>query len=205
MKKKALPKTGRYKTLFPVILLLLVFTACPGWASDYLNDLEDAFEAHITNDFDKAIDLYTRIIKSREVSRRNLPVLYLLRGEAWAEKGDCTTAIKDFTTAIKLRPSYAHAYYFRGDCYQNQGKYKQAWQDFKTAISLKPNKRLYLESRALLASLIGKEEKRAVSFAAVAPPQKASKLSSKSRKGKRPAFLEFLRSPWSFIKSAERK
>ncbi|MBW2091578.1 MAG: tetratricopeptide repeat protein [Deltaproteobacteria bacterium] len=196
---------GRDKIHCIALSLFLCFLAWPGWAYDVLDDLEVAFEAHITNDFDTAINLYTKIIKAKKLPRKNLSILYLLRGEAYAEKGALNPAIENFTDAISLRPDYAHAYYFRGNCYEEKGEYEKAWDDLQLAISIKPDKELYRESQTLLASLVGKDEKELVSFTPARPVRKVSKLLPKPRREWKSAFLQFLRSPWSFLKSVGQK
>ena len=48
-------------------------------------------------------------------------------------------AIKDFNTAIRLKPDYATAYCNRGIAKVKMGQYKEAIADFDTAIRLKPD------------------------------------------------------------------
>ncbi|MBW2052683.1 MAG: hypothetical protein JRI85_10670 [Deltaproteobacteria bacterium] len=191
----------RKKTCFAALGLVLIFLAWPGWAYDFLDDLEEAFESHISNDFDRAIELYTKIIKSKALPRKNLSVIYVLRGEAQAEQGNCSPAIKDFTEAIRLRPEYAHAFYFRSNCYEYKGDYEKAWSDLEVALSIRPDKELYLNSRTLLVSLMGKDEEELATLGRPVPAKKISRLPPKARSGWKSALPEFFRSPWSYIKS----
>jgi tetratricopeptide (TPR) repeat protein len=66
---------------------------------------------------------------------------YYLRGCAYAnlEQPELDKAVQDFTSAIKLSPRWANAYYRLGRCYERQGNLDQAQARFKQALSLVPN------------------------------------------------------------------
>ncbi|MDA9968356.1 tetratricopeptide repeat protein [Salibacteraceae bacterium] len=53
--------------------------------------------------------------------------------------GEYKSAIADFTTAIRLDPDDASAYYNRGLAYDDLGEYKSAIADYTTAIRLDPD------------------------------------------------------------------
>lgn len=136
---------------FLSIWLLLLLVQSPAvWADEIIGYIEEAFEAHINDDFETAIKLYTKVIETGELPQENLAVVHNLRGEAWADSGNCPKAVLDFSEAIRLRPDYAHAFYFRSICYQKMGKDKQARRDIEKAVFLNPNKTLYREARAYL-------------------------------------------------------
>ena len=63
---------------------------------------------------------------------------YLLRGLAYRGQGDIDAAIKDFSTSIKLRPSY-DAFMRRGEMYFEKGSYNIAEDDFTEAIEMNPS------------------------------------------------------------------
>ncbi len=142
---------------FLSIWLLLLVQSPAVWADEIIGYIEEAFEAHVNDDFETAIKFYTKAIDSGKLPRENLAVAHNLRGEAWTDSGNCPNAILDFSKAIQLWPEYAHAFYFRSVCYQKTGKYKQAWLDIEKAIFFNPYKSLYIETRTLLASLMGKD------------------------------------------------
>lgn len=48
-------------------------------------------------------------------------------------------ALQNFTTAIKLDPEYAEAYYRRGILYSQQKQYEDAIADYTQALKLNPN------------------------------------------------------------------
>ena len=62
-----------------------------------------------------------------------------ISGIAYNEKGDLDNAIKDFTTAIHLKPDYANAYNGRGAAYAKKGKFNSAIVNFTKAIELDPD------------------------------------------------------------------
>ena len=138
--------------------LTLVLPAGNLRADEVIDELEDAYEAHVSGNYEKAIKHYTRLIEAEVLLREDLSVVYLLRGQAWADKQDCETAIEDFSYAIELHPEYAHAYYFRSNCYESMEKYEEAWEDIEKALFFKPDKDIYKEAKALLIAVMGKDE-----------------------------------------------
>ena len=101
-------KTGfikKYGLIIWVIIGLLTLSAPGAARADYLLDeLEDAYEAHIKSEFDKAIGHYTALIESEELLKANLSITHLLRGQAWAGKGDCEKAVEDFVHDFRGPP-----------------------------------------------------------------------------------------------------
>jgi tetratricopeptide (TPR) repeat protein len=59
-------------------------------------------------------------------------------GSAHAEEKDYSTALTDFTEAIRLHPKDAAAYYNRGTAFSQTGDYNRAIADFTDAILLDP-------------------------------------------------------------------
>jgi hypothetical protein len=64
---------------------------------------------------------------------------FLVRGTAYAKKGNHPRAIADLSQALALRPDYAKAYNNRGTIYSYEGQYSKALRDFDQAIRLKPD------------------------------------------------------------------
>ncbi|MHC5748220.1 MAG: tetratricopeptide repeat protein, partial [Nostoc sp.] len=99
--------------------------------------------------------------------------IYLIRGKAYSNKKDYSSAIADYTKAIKLQPDYADAYYliyddakatqlkseiadiyfYRGDAYLNQQNYDFAIADYTKVIELQPRyaEAYYNRGRAYLS------------------------------------------------------
>src|SRR5258708_244073 len=67
---------------------------------------------------------------------RESAVVYMFRGQAYAELTDFDAALRDYPAAIKLIPSLDPAYIFRGEIYANRGDFSQAQADFEAAARL---------------------------------------------------------------------
>ena len=76
-------------------------------------------------------------IRIQDIHHKAYEALY--RGLSAEDKGDFDRAIKDFTTAIELKPDFAGAYNSRGIAYSRKGDFDRAIKDFTTAIELKPD------------------------------------------------------------------
>jgi serine/threonine protein kinase len=61
---------------------------------------------------------------------------YHEQGVAKANAGDRRGAIKDYTTALKLKSNYPDAYHNRGIAHANSGEWKEAITDYNQAISI---------------------------------------------------------------------
>jgi tetratricopeptide (TPR) repeat protein len=85
-----------------------------------------------------AIELFTRAIKSEQLSLRDLEASYYNRGYAWDEKGEYDKAIADYTMAIELNPKFTEAYYNRGNAWEFKGQLDKAIADYTYAINLNP-------------------------------------------------------------------
>lgn len=63
---------------------------------------------------------------------------YNTRGHLFYRKGDCNSAIKDWSTSINLNEKYSMAYYNRGYCYYEMKDYEKAINDYTLAIKHSP-------------------------------------------------------------------
>jgi tetratricopeptide (TPR) repeat protein len=90
-------------------------------------------------DPDSQIPGCTALIQAGQDKTENLSVIYVIRGEAYKDKGDYDRAIQDFNEAIHLNPNYEIAYYDRGNAYIDKNDYDRAIRDFDEAIHLNPN------------------------------------------------------------------
>ena len=75
-------------------------------------------------------------IRIQDIHHKAYEAFY--RGFSAMDKGDFDKAIKDFTTAIELKPDFFVAYNNRGNAYSRKGDFDKAIQDFTTAIELNP-------------------------------------------------------------------
>ena len=60
-------------------------------------------------------------------------------GDLYGRRGDYERAIKEFQTAIVLKPNYADAYHNLGNTYAQIGKNQEAMDNFMKAIEFNPN------------------------------------------------------------------
>ena len=75
-------------------------------------------------------------IRIQDIHHKAYEAFY--RGLSAMDKGDFDKAIKDFTTAIELKPDFFVAYNNRGNAYSRKGDFDKAIQDFTTAIEINP-------------------------------------------------------------------
>ena len=64
---------------------------------------------------------------------------YDTRGIAYAQGGNFSQAISDYSKAIEIIPDFAEAYNNRGNAYCDKGDFVQAVSDYNRAIEIKPN------------------------------------------------------------------
>ena len=72
--------------------------------------------------------------KVEELFDPQTPEQFVERGEQKRALGRMDTAMRDFTSALKLRPDFAPALRLRGDCFLAQSDYLAALQDYDDAI-----------------------------------------------------------------------
>ena len=77
-------------------------------------------------------------IEQRDASGEKIAELRLLRGIAYAIRGDADQAIADLDEAIRIAPSPA-AFVARGDAYRRKGQVDRAKVDYDQAIRINPN------------------------------------------------------------------
>jgi len=88
----------------------------------------------------RSITEYTRAIEQSPEERKYK--FYLLRGMAYKENGDMSSAIKDFSTSIQLKPNM-EAFKKRGELYFERGTLNMAVNDFSEAIKINPTLQAY--------------------------------------------------------------
>lgn len=93
----------------------------------------EAINAHINNNFKRAIELYTRLLA---ISPNNH--LYNHRGLVFIATSEYNRAIEDFTRAIELEPNDIRVYTNRGLAYRMTHRYKEALADFNKSLELNP-------------------------------------------------------------------
>lgn len=118
----------KYRLMCWLIALLLmpVVLATPGF-SDELAACRDKGDRSL------AIAACTRLIPTIS-DRKQLALTYILRANAYEDKGDNQAAIRDRTTAIEIRAESLD-YLGRGLLYHRMTEYGRALADFNTALA----------------------------------------------------------------------
>ncbi|MDR3204144.1 MAG: tetratricopeptide repeat protein [Deltaproteobacteria bacterium] len=149
----------KYSLLIPLALFfglaIIWFLPKPSEAQNppalnLVETVEQGYLAHRRGDYDKAIELYTSIIKRRGLTVKERAVSYLLRGEAKRDKGELQEAVYDFTRALNQWPNYPQAIFFRGQVLVAMDKLNEAYADLARAVELDPNRESYRTHLALL-------------------------------------------------------
>ena len=83
---------------------------------------------------DEAVTACTAAIRKNPKDAK----LYVQRGVAWSQTGDCDYAIGDFSKAIRLDPGNALAYYNLGIAREKKGELQESLLDFKRYAVLRP-------------------------------------------------------------------
>lgn len=138
----------RFASLCLVILFL--FVSVNVVEAEIADDLEEGYKAFRRGDYDKAVEMYTEVLKNRTLTGRDRAVTFLLRGEARKEKGEDDKAIADFTRALQIRSNYHQALYMRGLVHEKQGKYLEAFKDIRQASDIVPDNKTYKEKREII-------------------------------------------------------
>ena len=123
------------RALLVGLLLVLTGNTAQGWAG-IVNDCSKGAA-------DVKISGCSQIIKSRKlygkpISKINLSLAYINRGNAYAAKRHYGYAILDYDMAIKLNVKAAAAYNNRGNAYQSIRQYDIAIASYNKAIKLNP-------------------------------------------------------------------
>ncbi len=89
-------------------------------------------EAFAREDYEKALDCYTKLIEMEP----DVPGAYYVRGTVYGAKKEYEKAVADFDCAILLYSDYAEAYYARAIVYSSQKEYGKAAEDIKKSRDL---------------------------------------------------------------------
>lgn len=110
-----------------------------------------ALEALQAKDFDRAIELYTKAINSGAFKDQPeaLGAMYFNRGNAYRQKGDCTTAIVDYTKALEYVQK-GDLYFSRAACYLEQKQDDLALADLDSAVKTDPSAVSYRNARCIM-------------------------------------------------------
>lgn len=117
-------------------------------AQKYPNQALEAFSA---GKFDDAIELYTKAIDSRAFNDQpdTMGNIYFGRGNAYRGKGDCVSAIADYTKALEYTKK-GDIYFSRAACYLDQKQDDLALADIDSAIKTDPQAAAYRSARCIM-------------------------------------------------------
>lgn len=87
---------------------------------------------HMKLDWDRAIADYTTALELAP----DEPNTLMLRGNAWAGKGDLEKGLADLSEALTINPQFARAYKLRADVYRQMGRDAEAADDEAKAAEL---------------------------------------------------------------------
>lgn len=145
-----------------VIWLLVVvgLVATPGsvWAGA-VEDAKAAARARRNKDYQAAIRLNNRAINSGELSRRNLGIVYLNRGNVYDDLKQYHKAIADYNQTLRLVPTYAKGYTNRCNTYRKMKLYRRALADCTRAIQINPNYTIVYLIRSIIYKKLGELQK----------------------------------------------
>ncbi len=112
------------------LLILLFILNVNNLFSQYDNLYQEANTAFLSNNFEKAENLFSEIIKSKP----DFKDVFIKRGMCYLLTNQLELAENDFTQALNYNPKNVDAYNGRGLAYENMGNSKKAWEDFSEAI-----------------------------------------------------------------------
>jgi lipoprotein NlpI len=119
-------------------LLWLVLSATGAAAAGGYDEFVSGIAAVNRDDDDQAIADMTSALAAGDLNASLVPVAYLERAQAHAEKGDCPAAVADASAAIKLKPDYFEAFWLRARADSCAGHDTEAVADFTQVIAMRP-------------------------------------------------------------------
>jgi len=96
-----------------------------------------ALDAHSKQDYDRALELYSKILSQSENDKIS-SVISNHRGMVYFVLSDYEKAIADFTRAVQTNPNNFRAYNNRGLAYRMMKIYDRAIEDFERSIEIHP-------------------------------------------------------------------
>jgi len=137
------------KIVFSLLVVFFVIISSHLFSiADAIDDITAASKAQLEENYDEAIRLYTKAIKSEEL-KENLILGYVRRGSCYEAKGQLDRALEDYTSAIKLESNNSYHFTARGIIYMKKGFWDRAIEDFTEAISLNPSNINAYKQRAI--------------------------------------------------------
>ncbi|RTL72719.1 MAG: hypothetical protein EKK41_03095 [Hyphomicrobiales bacterium] len=134
------PNLSRFLTVFASLAALALALAVPARA----DSATDCFG----EDIERRISGCTALIEQQDPSAGDLSLAYAMRALAFSLKGQYEVAIRDYDTAIHMRPDFAVALNNRAWAYYKWGKPDQGMVDVEKSLELSPTSPHTLDTRA---------------------------------------------------------
>jgi lipoprotein NlpI len=139
--------------------LLVLAAAAPAIADSQEGAIVRMREACAKSDVPRAqIDACSGLIKATRPQGRELAHALYRRGTGYAATGDYTTAVRDFTQALKFAPNSTDALYNRGTAYSRLGRWNEALADFTALLKVVPNDPNTFYARAWVHAQLGRDK-----------------------------------------------
>ncbi len=137
---------------------LVISIISTSWAGS-VEDFNAGRQSYFKGDHDKAIELFTKVINDKNLSKKNLANAYLWRGMVMMIMGEYESALRDMDKGINLNPNDPIAYYNRGSTHRKFGHYKVAISDYSKCIEFAPKKHGAFSLRGTCYEKLGQIEK----------------------------------------------
>jgi putative GTP pyrophosphokinase len=113
--------------------------------------------AHNRRDFDRAVDIYSKIL-SKEPTDAVRSVVLIHRGMARFASDDLTGSLNDFTEAVTADSGNARGYFYRGITHRRLGHRSEALSDLDQCLDIDPYNVEALRARGELLLSMGRDE-----------------------------------------------
>jgi tetratricopeptide (TPR) repeat protein len=136
------------------VALVLAGGLLDGGAGARADSAADCF----SEDTERRISGCTALIEQGDQSVADLSLAYAMRALAYSLKGQYDVAIRDYDTAIQMRPDFAVALNNRAWAYYRWGKLSTALEDVEKSLDLSPTSPHALDTRAHVRQAMGEPE-----------------------------------------------
>jgi tetratricopeptide (TPR) repeat protein len=109
----------------------------------------DAQDCGQTVDLDRTLAGCTKVLALKNLKAPLREGAFVVRGRAFAMKGDVDHAIADYNEAIRINPKGSLAITFRGAAYHVRGDYDHAIADYDEAIRIDPKNATAYSNRGI--------------------------------------------------------
>ena len=122
--------------VLPTITIIAALFFAPVALAEDTTKCREGLSAGKKGKFNDALKLYDQCFSSGKLTPKSQPLWRYNRANIYLAKGRIKDAIRDYSEAIRLRPSYSLAYGSRGLAYELNGQQSEAMSDFKKAKEL---------------------------------------------------------------------